>query len=742
MKDLKRLFKYVWPQWPRIIVVVFSAIIVSSLLSLSYMAIIPLLKVMIGDEGLHGWIDRKTCKYHYGLEFYVPKITEFTDNGQAFTYCLVVTNVERDSLAEKAGLKPQDQIVDVDGLLISKQVSKMPFTTLLEELATTDKSELTIQLKRLNENDVLAGETLTLKTPLSKNYVESLRLRRIDRAKLSLKMALVKSAQWIASFLPRQRSPKNTVKAVVILMLLVGLMTVIRCLAKFYQEYIAEKIVHIAIRHLRDNVFGHIMDMPMGFFAKERPSDSVSRIIRDTNVMSQAIKIILGKALREPLNILFMLSFAMLLNWQLTLIFLGAAPLVLILFVTFGRKMKRATKRSLMASSQMLAKLQEIMSGLKVVKVYNQQNYEREAFKAINDRLLKQMVKMSKVNAATRPTLEVLGLFAGLAALVVGVYWVTQGHMERPEFLTFLILLGASAEAVRKTSDIWNRIQQADAAASRIFTIVDQPLEFEKPGAFELLPLKHKVEFEDVVFTYPGSNSPVLKGINLTIEAGHNIAIVGPNGSGKTTLANLIPRFYNPDSGRILIDGKDIRDATLFSLRSQVGMVTQNIITFHDTIAANIAYGRPSAAMEEIVVAAKRAFAHEFISLLPDGYQTVIGEQGTGLSGGQLQRVVIARVILKNPSILIFDEATSQIDADSEAKIHRAIEEIMEDRTSLIIAHRFSTVITADVIVVMDKGRIIAQGQHDELMQSCALYQSLYQTQLVRTQDKMIIKPN
>lgn len=710
MDAFKRSFKYVWPQWQRLVVILCSAIAVGMLFSFSIATVLPLLKVMMGEEGLHGWVNRKICEGRYGLTFYVADRNELLDpNNAEIAFFLRVADIEDDGLAAKAGLMRDDKIVGAGNAL----EGRVPSSTLLREMANVERnSPIQIRCKRDDGSGNLMLVPLEVIAGKRPFYADS--------------------AQWMLKFLPKDQTRESMRTAVVAIILLMLATTAMRCAARFCQVYTVQKLMNTMVADLREDAFKHSLEIPVGFFDSEGATDTVSRLLGDVGVVGMGMKVLLGKTLREPLKALSLMAVALWIEPKMTLIFMGGAPMAIFAISRLGKKIKRATKKSLMASSTMLGKLKEALGAVKIIKVYNQQDYECASFSVANRNVLKQQIRIAKVDASTEPLMETLGMLAGSIGLVFGAHWVYKGQMQASDFFTLLILLGGTAESVRKTSDVWNKLQQANAAAERVFSVIDQEPEVESPDAFELAPLKNKIEFKDVVFSYASSQSPVLKNINLSVEAGHNVAIVGPNGSGKTTIANLIPRLYDPQSGQVLIDGKDIRQATLFSLRNQIGLVTQNVTTFNDTIAANIAYGKRDATREQIIAAAKRSFAHEFIAPLPDGYDTVIGEQGAGLSGGQLQRIVIARAILKNPAILIFDEATSQVDAESEAKIHKAIEEIMQDRTSFIIAHRFSTVISADVIVVMDQGRIIAQGQHDELIKTCPLYHSLYETQLVK----------
>jgi subfamily B ATP-binding cassette protein MsbA len=356
---------------------------------------------------------------------------------------------------------------------------------------------------------------------------------------------------------------------------------------------------------------------------------------------------------------------------------------------------------------------------------------------------------IERIEAFTSPLFEVIGYLFGAGVTVYFADQVISGRLEAGEFMLIIVCLAAMFDPVRKLSGFYNRIERANAAAERIFEIIDLPDEQSGGSGAELAPLERAIEFRDVSFTYPGAERPAVCGFSLRVRRGERVAVVGPNGSGKTTLLSLVMRFFEPDSGAILFDGVNVADASLSSLRRQIGLVTQDSVIFADTIRNNIAYGAPSLLWKlnvqqrhprrripglngdaAIIAAARAAYADDFITQLPQGYDTVVGEHGATLSGGQKQRLSIARAILANAPILIFDEATSQIDSDSEQKIHDALERFLEDRTAFIIAHRFSTILQADRIVVMDQGRVVDSGRHEELLPRCGLYRVLFETQL------------
>lgn len=721
-KDVyRRILSYVRPQWFRVLTVIFWSLVIAMMFSVSFMTILPLLKVMMNEEGLHNWADRLTVQWRYGVNIAVPSSSQ---EMAADTNAIRIIELDKEGIASQAGLQQYDLItaVQTDGKQLRGYAEKLQ--SIANATPQQQEKPLMIHYTRFVEDQ--PTEQTTQLPLVSYGTAEDLSFtKRLD---WGLKWMAAKGLRGLMNLLPRDA---DKMKSVVFIILGMSVVTFFRCLARFYQEYLAEKIVNKTLADIREDIFKHAMHMPVGFFSSQGTSDTTSRLMNDVGQCGNGIRIILGKALREPLKAAGTLAGAMVISWQLTVIFIAAAPVTIAAFGILGKKIRKATKRSMESSATMLGRIQGAMAALTVVKVYNRQGYEIEKYHEANRLLLRRLLKVARINTLTSPLMEVLGMIAGSAALIVGAAWVSRGSLQGSDFLTMLVMLGTSAESIRKVSNIWNSIQSANAAGERIFDVLDQAAEKEESSAIELLPLKDKIVFRDIVFTYPGARHPALNHLNLTIQAGRTAAIVGANGSGKSTLINLIPRFYDPDSGQILIDGQDIHQATLRSLRDQVGLVTQKVITFNDTIFNNIAYGKPDATMDQVVAAARQAYVHEFIEPLSEGYDTVIGENNAGFSGGQLQRIVIARAILKNPQVLIFDEAMSQVDADSEMKIHKSLSELMKGRTCLLIAHRFSTVISADTIVVIDQGQVIAEGRHEELVETCQVYKRLYETQLL-----------
>jgi ABC-type multidrug transport system fused ATPase/permease subunit len=470
--------------------------------------------------------------------------------------------------------------------------------------------------------------------------------------------------------------------------------------------------------------------------------------VQDAQGLQDGFKTVLGQSIQEPIKAALAFGLALWFDWQLTMFIVLFGPLMFAIIKKFGKKMRRASRKALQSSANMLGQLDASLAGVRVVKAAGAERHERRRYTRIMDGLVNEQLRMSRIDAMSTPILEILTLFVVGGIVLYATYLVrVKQSLDAITFFGLMTCLMAIGESLRKVSKVNNALQKSNAAAQRIFETLDVPVEkprdLAKRDAYratlsggkvgplkKLAPIARSVVFENVSFTYPGAPSPALRGVNLSVPRGQSVAVVGRNGSGKTTLLALLPRFYNPESGRILIDNVDVAGVTLKSLRSQIGIVTQEPILFPGTIAQNIAYGLPGASREEIIAAAKQAFAHEFITEKPNGYDTELTGLGSGLSGGQRQRLCIARAILRRTPILILDEATSQVDAESEHLIQQAIERLMHERTTFVIAHRFSTILSADTIVVLDKGQVVGQGKHDELLKTCETYKNLYERQL------------
>ena len=536
---------------------------------------------------------------------------------------------------------------------------------------------------------------------------------------------LTQAAQWFPdAAAPHARM--HTLLILVAILLAVNLLgNLCRTLSQYYVLYASNRVV----MDLRRMMYRKALHVPLNDLSGD-VSIRVSQFMSDVREVFLGIGTFFGKFAREPLKAACVLAVALAVDWRLTLAVLGIGPIAVAAFWHFGRKVRKATMRLLEGYGVMLAGLEESLQGVEVVKSHTRELHERRRMWSLERRMMKQQLKLAWIEALASPLMEVLGVLAAAGAMVwlAAQMFADPPRMDPSHFITMVILLAALLDPVRKVANIYNMIQRAGAAATRIFAFLDQPEE-RSPRHPRRLPEApaRAVRFEGVRFAYtPDQSPPALDGVSLEVAPGACLAIVGPNGSGKSTLMKLLPRLFDPAEGRVTIDGIDVRELSLRDLREQIAVVTQRPVIFARTVRENIAYGAEHAGDEQVREAARRAYAADFIERWPQGYETVLGEFGSSISGGQRQRIAIARAFLKRSSILIFDEATSEIDAESERKIHDALGELRKGRTTFLIAHRHTVMDLADRIVVMDGGRIIDTGAHADLLARCPLYAALY----------------
>lgn len=507
----------------------------------------------------------------------------------------------------------------------------------------------------------------------------------------------------------------------------------VKALSDYFSYFLMADVGQRVILNVRDKLYGHIQTLSMPYFIRTPTGVLISRITNDVNMIQSSVTNAVTELIRESLKLLGLVAVVFYRSVELALIAMVVFPLVVYPISQFGRRLKHYSTKSMDVMGHVMSILDEGISGIRIVKAYNMEEYEKERFSTENRRYYRNWMKRIAVRALSSPLMELIAGLAGAFILWYGGMQVVEGSLSAGDFASFILAMGMLYSPIRKLNTVNIEVQEGIAAAKRIFNVLDTTPEIgDKAGAEDLGRVDGEFAFHDVSFTYTGDEY-ALTGVSFTARRGQRVALVGESGSGKTTIANLLPRLFEVSSGRIVVGGRDIRDVTMKSLRRNIAMVTQEMVLFNDTIRANIAYGTENATQESIQEAARAARAHDFIMQMPHTYDTVVGESGVRLSGGQRQRICIARAIIKDAPILILDEATSALDTESEREVQAALERLMKDRTTLIIAHRLSTIIRADHIIVLNKGEIVEEGSHQELMEKNGYYARLYTIQFDHT---------
>lgn len=566
----------------------------------------------------------------------------------------------------------------------------------------------------------------------------------VEQASLQAEREALAKAEWLEPLI-RRYLPTDPFRTIVWIVAALMAATIVKDFFIFVHTMLVERLVQVVAFDLRKQLYHHTLRMDLSEFGEERTGTIMSRFNVDLGFLSAGLNGLWGRAVLEPLKGFACFVGAAFICWRLLAFSLLLAPLAAFLIRALAGSIKRANRRAMEENAQLMGVLSEAFSGMQTVKAFTMEKFERHRFHRASKACLRKAMKIVFYNSLAKPLTEVLGLGMIFMALIAGAYLVLnqETHLlgvrmcDRPlsfsALLCFYGLLIGTSDPARKLSDVLNGIQGGIAAADRIFPLLDRQPTITDPPHPRPAPRPHRQLIFDHVHFHYSPGQPLLRDIHFTVEYGETLCIVGPNGCGKTTLINLLPRFHDPVAGAVRLDDVDLRDMRLRDVRSLVGMVTQHTVLFDDTVGNNIRYGSMHATPAEVRAAARRAHAHRFIEeKLEHGYDTIVGPGGNRLSGGERQRIALARAILRDPDILILDEATSQIDIESEQQIHLALEDFVRGRTAIIVTHRLSTLELADRILVMDAGRIVDIGTHEQLIRRCDLYRGLYDIQLRR----------
>lgn len=547
--------------------------------------------------------------------------------------------------------------------------------------------------------------------------------------------------EWVYHYL-KGAGATGAIKYIALLMIL---SVIVKSFLEYLSRYHINKIVYYGTQEMKVDLYDACLNLDLSHLANRSSGNLMSRLNSDVGKVRIIIQSVLQESIFAPFEVVFVLAILCYLSPEVTVITFIAMPLLVIPVTLMSRKLRDMSRADAEEDAYLMDVMQETILGIHIVKAFNTENYEKKRFRKISRAQLRRQLRRTRLSIAAPAITEVLTTFAVSAVLIAGVYVVTvEQGMTAVEFGAYLFMLSRLMKPFKGITNVWMRLQRGFASAERVFEIVDtKPIVAESPNPVHLKPIENEIRFENAYFRYSDDRDWVLKGLNLSIPKGKVYAIVGETGSGKTTISRLIPRFYDPNEGSLLIDGVNLRDASFNSLRDQIAIVTQDTILFDSTLEENIAYGSPKATEEDVMNAAKAANAHGFITQLPDGYKTRIGERGGKLSGGQRQRIAIARAVLKNSPILILDEATSALDNESQALVQEALNRLMKDRTVIIIAHRLSTIRNADCIVVLANGLVLEMGSHSELLnKSNSYYARLYSKERVEEEKAAAAQEN